>query len=66
MSPGAAAGKLGTTPAVGEKAPTTTKLSLPSSKGNPTVVTFLRHCGCPCMLQVTKSTPYAQLIRRSR
>jgi hypothetical protein len=39
---------LGTTPAVGEKAPTTSQLSFPAPKNKPTVVSFLRHCGCPC------------------
>jgi hypothetical protein len=39
--------KLGTTPAVGEKAPTTSSLTF-SAEGKPTVVSFLRHCGCPC------------------
>ncbi|KAF2819481.1 hypothetical protein CC86DRAFT_335027 [Ophiobolus disseminans] len=45
MSPSAV--KLGTTPAVGDKAPSTPKLSFPAQDGKPTVVSFLRHCGCP-------------------
>ncbi|KAL2074571.1 hypothetical protein VTL71DRAFT_8349 [Oculimacula yallundae] len=32
---------------VGNKAPSTSELSFPSSDGKPTVITFLRHCGCP-------------------
>ncbi|KAF2027254.1 hypothetical protein EK21DRAFT_72438 [Setomelanomma holmii] len=44
MSPSAV--KTGTTPAVDDKAPTTPKLSLPVN-GKPTIVSFLRHCGCP-------------------
>ncbi|EDU44607.1 AhpC-TSA-2 domain containing protein [Pyrenophora tritici-repentis] len=35
------------TPAVGQKAPTTPKLIIPARNGKPTIVTFLRHCGCP-------------------
>lgn len=31
------------TPAVGQKAP-----SSPALHGKPTIVSFLRHCGCPC------------------
>ncbi|KAH8727838.1 hypothetical protein GQ44DRAFT_610808 [Phaeosphaeriaceae sp. PMI808] len=38
---------LGTMPAVGQKAPTTSKLSLPEQTGRPAIVSFLRHCGCP-------------------
>ncbi|KAJ4340026.1 hypothetical protein N0V95_007608 [Ascochyta clinopodiicola] len=33
-------------PAVGEKAPSTRKLTVPKD-GKPTIVAFLRHCGCP-------------------
>jgi hypothetical protein len=47
MSPSGVA-QLGTTPEVGEKAPSTTKLSFPAPDGKPIVVNFLRHCGCPC------------------
>lgn len=46
MSPSAV--KVGTTPSIGEKAPSTGKLSVPMSDGKPVVVSFLRHCGCPC------------------
>ncbi|OAL01474.1 hypothetical protein IQ06DRAFT_293558 [Phaeosphaeriaceae sp. SRC1lsM3a] len=45
MSPSAV--KVGTTPSIGEKAPSTGKLSVPMSDGKPVVVSFLRHCGCP-------------------
>jgi len=34
-------------PAVGSQAPSTPKLSFPAKDGKPTVITFLRHCGCP-------------------
>jgi hypothetical protein len=36
-------------PKVGDKAPFSSKLSLPDAEGKPVIVTFLRHCGCPCM-----------------
>jgi hypothetical protein len=51
MSPSAV--KLGATPAVGEKAPSTSQLSFPTPNGKPTIVSFLRHCGCPCNLTHT-------------
>jgi hypothetical protein len=35
-------------PEVGAKAPTSPKLQVPRSNGKPCVVSFLRHCGCPC------------------
>ncbi|RMZ73002.1 defects in morphology 1 [Pyrenophora seminiperda CCB06] len=35
------------TPAVGQQAPATSKLIVPARNGKPTIVTFLRHCGCP-------------------
>lgn len=34
-------------PSFGSKAPSTTQLALPASPGKPTILTFLRHCGCP-------------------
>lgn len=34
-------------PTVGQKAPQHAKLDFPDD-GKPTIVTFLRHCGCPC------------------
>ncbi|KAI4906404.1 hypothetical protein J4E90_010623 [Alternaria incomplexa] len=34
-------------PAVGQKAPSTSKLTIPAQDGKPTIITFLRHCGCP-------------------
>ena len=34
-------------PAVGQKAPSTPKLTVPKD-GKPTIIAFLRHCGCPC------------------
>jgi hypothetical protein len=33
-------------PVVGDKAPSTSKLTVPKD-GKPTIVSFLRHCGCP-------------------
>lgn len=41
--------KTAETPTVGQKSPAVEKLSIPAHDGNPTIVTFLRHCGCPCM-----------------
>ncbi len=37
-------------PVLGARAPTSNKLRLPVLDGRPSVVVFLRHCGCPCML----------------
>ncbi|KAJ7698946.1 hypothetical protein B0H17DRAFT_1006385 [Mycena rosella] len=34
-------------PEIGSKAPSSPHLPMPSADGRPTVVTFLRHCGCP-------------------
>ncbi|KFY37392.1 hypothetical protein V495_07205 [Pseudogymnoascus sp. VKM F-4514 (FW-929)] len=34
-------------PAVGAKAPSSAKLTLPNPNAKPTIITFLRHCGCP-------------------
>jgi len=42
-------------PEVGVKAPSTSKLELPNPNGKPTVITFLRHCGCPCKPELHKS-----------
>ncbi|KAF2134548.1 hypothetical protein P153DRAFT_305014 [Dothidotthia symphoricarpi CBS 119687] len=35
------------TPSVGHNAPSTPKLAIPAQDGKPTIVSFLRHCGCP-------------------
>jgi hypothetical protein len=35
-------------PVLGTKAPASNKLRLPALDGRPSVVVFLRHCGCPC------------------
>lgn len=35
-------------PELNSKAPSTSKLTLPAADGKPTIITFLRHCGCPC------------------
>ncbi|KAL9077113.1 MAG: hypothetical protein Q9161_000379 [Pseudevernia consocians] len=34
-------------PSIGANAPSTSKLQLPNSDETPTIITFLRHCGCP-------------------
>ncbi|RQM08180.1 hypothetical protein DH86_00000625, partial [Scytalidium sp. 3C] len=34
-------------PEIGSLAPLSSKLTLPNPNGKPTIVTFLRHCGCP-------------------
>ncbi|OAL45105.1 hypothetical protein IQ07DRAFT_591943 [Pyrenochaeta sp. DS3sAY3a] len=39
--------KTAETPLVGQQAPSVPKLSIPAQDGKPTIVTFLRHCGCP-------------------
>jgi len=38
---------LSSAPKLGSKAPYTSELPLPATDGKPTVLTFLRHCGCP-------------------
>ncbi|KAH7410332.1 hypothetical protein DE146DRAFT_644574 [Phaeosphaeria sp. MPI-PUGE-AT-0046c] len=38
---------LGNAPSVGDEAPSTDKLRFPVSDGKSTIVSFLRHCGCP-------------------
>ena len=35
-------------PVLGTRAPASNKLRLPALDGRPSVVVFLRHCGCPC------------------
>lgn len=35
-------------PAVGAMGPSLPKLRIPNKDGKPTIITFLRHCGCPC------------------
>ncbi|KAI9661085.1 MAG: hypothetical protein M1821_009412 [Bathelium mastoideum] len=34
-------------PEIGSKAPSSQKLELPPPEGTPTIISFLRHCGCP-------------------
>lgn len=34
-------------PSISANAPSTSNLQLPNPNGNPTILTFLRHCGCP-------------------
>ncbi|KAI9740666.1 MAG: hypothetical protein M1818_004630 [Claussenomyces sp. TS43310] len=36
-----------TPPVIGSQAPSSAKLQLPAADGKPTIITFLRHCGCP-------------------
>jgi len=36
-------------PVLSTRAPETNRLRLPVLDGRPSVVVFLRHCGCPCM-----------------
>ncbi|KAJ7210548.1 hypothetical protein GGX14DRAFT_626054 [Mycena pura] len=42
-------------PETGSKAPSSALLPMPSPDGNPTIVTFLRHCGCPFAEKTLKS-----------
>ena len=35
------------TPSIGANVPSTSLLHLPDPDGKPTILTFLRHCGCP-------------------
>jgi hypothetical protein len=35
-------------PKLASKAPSSPKLQFPNPDAKSTVVTFLRHCGCPC------------------
>ncbi|KUL82338.1 hypothetical protein ZTR_10517 [Talaromyces verruculosus] len=39
--------ELSAAPQIGSKAPSCPELPLPAANGKPTIVTFLRHCGCP-------------------
>ncbi|PQE05432.1 Thioredoxin-like fold protein [Rutstroemia sp. NJR-2017a BVV2] len=34
-------------PEIGSKAPSSERLTFPHPDGKPTIITFLRHCGCP-------------------
>ncbi|KAI9814180.1 MAG: hypothetical protein M1827_003346 [Pycnora praestabilis] len=34
-------------PTIGARAPSTDKLTMPNADGKPTIIAFLRHCGCP-------------------
>jgi hypothetical protein len=36
-----------TAPRVGDEAPSDPNLALPADNGKPTIIAFLRHCGCP-------------------
>ncbi|KAJ7463420.1 hypothetical protein B0H11DRAFT_2152728 [Mycena galericulata] len=42
-------------PQIGAKAPSSELLPMPAADGRPTVVTFLRHCGCPFSEKTFKS-----------
>jgi hypothetical protein len=35
-------------PEVGHKGPNSSSIPMPPANGKPSVITFLRHCGCPC------------------
>lgn len=35
-------------PVVGTKAPRSSQIPIPNPNGKPTIITFLRKCGCPC------------------
>jgi hypothetical protein len=59
MSPSAV--QLGTTPAVGDKAPSTAEVRFPASEGKPTILAFLRHCGCPCTCVFLMTQAHADL-----
>jgi hypothetical protein len=48
VTPPAAPIPVAMAPEMGTRAPTNLKLRLPAGDGSPTVVVFLRHCGCPC------------------
>ena len=39
--------ELSPTPQPGQQAPSCAQLPFPAHNGRPTIVTFLRHCGCP-------------------
>ncbi|PWY82161.1 hypothetical protein BO70DRAFT_336502 [Aspergillus heteromorphus CBS 117.55] len=39
--------ELSPAPKPGEKAPSCPQLPLPAANGKPTIISFLRHCGCP-------------------
>ena len=53
-------------PVVGQKAPSTPKLAVPQN-GRPTIIAFLRHCGCPCKRNQRHSwLPCTLLTTRSR
>lgn len=45
-------------PEEGSKAPYSSKISLPN--GKPTLIVFLRHCGCPCKSTVTTRRPHGK------
>ncbi|KAF2853705.1 hypothetical protein T440DRAFT_389479 [Plenodomus tracheiphilus IPT5] len=45
MSPSSV--KTSEVPEIGQKAPSTPKVNIPANNGKPTIVSFLRHCGCP-------------------
>jgi hypothetical protein len=45
--------EIGPVPVLGTRAPECSKLQLPVLDGRPSVVVFLRHCGCPCMFPQT-------------
>ncbi|CZR54410.1 uncharacterized protein PAC_04294 [Phialocephala subalpina] len=42
-------------PDIGSQAPSSEKLPFPPKNGNPTIIAFLRHCGCPVAEKTFKS-----------
>ena len=40
-------------PTTGSRAPPSDQITFPRKDGKPVVITFLRHCGCPCMKAIS-------------
>jgi hypothetical protein len=63
MSPPAL--QLSPVPKVGSTAPLSPKLPTQNADGKPTIISFLRHCGCPCTspaLHITFQCPELRLV----
>lgn len=52
-------------PAIGDKAPTVPKLTVPKD-GKPTIIAFLRHCGCPCTPSHFRACPPTDTVQLRR
>ena len=37
-------------PCLDSQAPASSEITFPRQDGKPVIITFLRHCGCPCMI----------------